>query len=144
MNTFPGGAQPTPQWNPQLLRAAQLVGSVRRDIQVLVPRAMQSGVVRVGELRIRRWQATLHEAIALLNRIPAILIFPPPPYVLLINRAVNQIQQVLEALDSILIASPRIYPPQPGFASISLEALRFLLDDLWQAEALLFRALREV
>lgn len=142
MNTFPGGVQPARQWNPQLLRAAQLVSSVRRDMQSLLPEALRAGVARVSEVRIRRWEAALEQAISLLGQIPVILIFPPPPFAVFINRAINQIEQVLDTLDEIPIASPRIYPPQPGWATISLETLRFMLDDLRQAEALLYRALQ--
>jgi len=142
LNTFPGAVQPARQWNPQLLRAVQLVSSVRRDMQALVPEALRRGVARVSELRIRRWQAALGEAVSLLGQIPVILIFPPPPFAVFINRAVNQIEQVLNTLDNIPIASLRIYPPRPGLGSISLETLRFMLDDLQQAEALLYRALQ--
>ena len=142
MNTFPGNVQPARQWNPQLLRAMQVVSGVRREMQSLLPEALRAGVARVSEVRIRRWQAALEEAVSLLGQIPVILIFLPPPFAVFIQRAVNQIEQVLDTLADIPIASPRIYPPRPGWGIISLETLRFMLDDLGQAEALLYRALQ--
>lgn len=141
MNTFGGWTQPARQLNPQLLAALRLVQAVGRDVQSLVPLALQEGVAPVSETRIQRWQTALQRAISILNRIPAPLIYPPPLFVRLINGAVSQINQVLMTLASIPIASPRIYPPQPGRAAISLETLESILEDLQQAEQLLRRAL---
>lgn len=142
MNTFTGGAQPVRQLNPQLLTATLLVNGVRRDVESLVPLALREGAVTVGETRIRQWQAALQSAVSVLSRIPVPLIFPPPAFAIFANGAVNQINQVLTTLASIPIASLRIFPPQPGQASISLETLLFILTDLQQAEVLLFRALQ--
>lgn len=142
VNTFTGGVQPIRQLNPQLLTATLLVSTVRSDVQALVPLALQQGTVTVAESRIREWQTALQSAVSRVSRIPAPLIFPPPAFVVFANSAVNQINQVLTALAGIPAASPRIFPPQPGQVTISLETLLFILNDLQQAEALLTRALQ--
>lgn len=142
VNTFTGGVPPLRQLNPQLLTATLLVGAVRSDVQSLVPLALQQGAATVVETRIREWQTALQSAVSLVSRIPAPLIFPPPAFVVFANSAVNQINQVLTTLAGIPSASPRIFPPQPGQATISLETLLFILNDLQQAEVLLTRALQ--
>ena len=129
------------QLNPQILNATLLVNAVRRDMESLLPQALQEGAVKVSETRIRQWQTALQAAVSLLNSVPAPLIFPPPAFVIFIRQAVAQINQVLTTLASIPIASPRIFPPQPGQASISLETLLLMLTDLRQAEVFLIQAL---
>lgn len=142
LNTFAGGNQPLRQLNPQILLALQLVDSVRRDVEALLPLALQEGAVTVSETRIRQWENSLQVALAQLSAIPAPLIFPPPAFVTFINQAVVQINRALTTLNAIPIPTPAIYPPQPGQATISLETVQLLLFDLRQAEMLLVQALR--
>jgi hypothetical protein len=137
MNLFPGT-----QLNPQILMATRQVIQVARDIESLLPQALREGSVTVSEGRIRRWQAALQSAVTQLQQIPVILIFPPPPFVRFIGGAIRQINQALDTLAAIPIATTRIFPPQPGRAIISLETLQFLLNDLQEAIALLIRALQ--
>jgi hypothetical protein len=141
LNIPASGTQPVRQLNPQILNATLLVDAVRRDIESLLPQALREGAVSVSETKIRQWQTALQAAISVLNSVPAPLIFPPPAFVTLIHQAVNQINEALTTLGSIPIATPAIFPPQPGQASISLETLQFLLDDLRQAEMFLIEAL---
>jgi hypothetical protein len=142
MNVSPGGQQQPRQLNPQILMATLLVIAVSRDIESLVPQAMRVGSVTTTENRVRNWQTSLQTAVSQLNQVPAPLIFPPPAFVTFINGAVRQINQALATLASIPIVAPQIFPPQPGQATISLETLQFLLNDLQEATALLIRALQ--
>lgn len=132
----------TRQLNPQLLAAALLVDGVLRDMQSLVPQAVQAGSVTVSETRIQQWQTSLQNAASLLRQLPAPLIFPPPEFVTLANAAASLIDQVLTTLAAIPIASLAIFPPQPGQGTISSGTLLGMISNLQQAEALLLRALQ--
>ncbi len=118
-----------------------LADTVRRDVLSLFSLVLQEGAVTVAESRVRQWQRLLQTAVTLLRQVPAPAIFPPPTFVLFINAAINQINQVLTTLAGTAIASPLISPPQPGQVLLSLETLQFILIDLQQAELLLIRAL---
>lgn len=96
----------------------------------------------VSGSRVQGWQFALQSAVTLLNQVPAPLIFPPPPFVTFINGAVAQINQALATLNTIPVVAPLIFPPQPGQATIPLETLQTLINDLQQAIALLIQALQ--
>lgn len=135
---------PSPQFrnlNPQILNALFLVEGVRTDMQRLLPQALATGSVTVGEARIRSWQTALQTALQLVQQVPVILIFPPPPIAQFLSSAAAQIEQALSTLQAIPIASPLIFPPQPGQATLSLQTLQSLLGNLQQASFFLVQAL---
>lgn len=134
----PAGGTP----NPQLLSALSQIRAVRSQIESLFYWAQQQGSVRVGERQIRSWQRTLRSALTQIDQIPVILIYPPPPFAVFAGQAERELEAALDTLDEIPIMSLRIYPPQPGVATIDVQTLRSLLIDLRQAEAAVMRALR--
>lgn len=128
--------------NPQFLFALFLVGSVRQQVASFLPQAFQTGSAAVSGDLIQRWEAELQGAVQLIQQVPAPLIFPPPQFVTFANAAVTQIEAALALLASIPVASPLIFPPQPGQALIPAQTLFTLLNQLQQAERDLFFALQ--
>lgn len=102
----------------------------------------ERGYVRVGERRLQRWQQELARAVNLLESIPTIQIYPPPPITRYIRGAIEQINAARTLLGNIPIASPRIYPPQPGMANIPVATLERVLRHLYAALDYLRRAMR--
>lgn len=128
--------------NPQFLFALSLVSSVRQQVAAFLPQAFQTGSAVVGGDLIQQWEAELLGAVQLIQQVPAPLIFPPPQFVTFANAAVTQIEAALALLQSIPVASPLIFPPQPGQALIPAQTLFTLLNQLQQAERDLFFALQ--
>ncbi|MGE5675798.1 MAG: hypothetical protein ACM3XM_18280 [Mycobacterium leprae] len=79
---------------------------------------------RVPETLILVWRLVLRLALQLLNSIPSILIFPPPRWVTFVQAATTLITQALQILDSIPVASTRIFPPTPGTATVDVLLLQ--------------------
>jgi hypothetical protein len=77
----------------------------------------------------------------MLQQIPIIMIYPPPPIARLINAALGQINQSLAALAAVPLTCPRIYPPQPGRDRLSLRRLELVNLPLQEAIGLLYRAM---
>lgn len=136
----PPGATTTQ--NPQLILARDLVLQVTRDIQSLLPEARRRGFATVTAARLQGWQNDLRAAVAALQRIPTILIFPPPPITRFIQGAIAEIERALAILGRIPVTPPRRFPPQPGVARIPLLTLEVILGHLFRALGFLNAALR--
>lgn len=137
--TVPAGA---PSTDPQLLFALLLVRAVRQDVQALLPQLQASGSITLDRTRVNRWTSALREAVQLVQSIPVILIFPPPPFAVFANAAVTQIEQALATIAALPSAAPLTFPPLFDRVILDLPTAQSLLGDLTQAEALLLRALQ--
>lgn len=142
MAGLPGIAPSGQTLNPQFLQALQLVDAIRLELQALLPLAQIVGNATVNEEQIRRWEATLSQAVQLIASVPVILIFPPPPFVEFANAARAHIERAIETLRSVLTSMPRPFLPQPGRVRIPLQTLQSVIGDLVQAETFLVQALR--
>jgi len=131
----PTGFPQTPQTlNPQILQALSLVDGVLRSMSSLLPRAQAAGSVFVSEQQLRFWEGGLRRALQLVEQVPVILIYPPPPSARFLEEAARQLRRALSALSGI----------RGGFAGrqrLTLRLLLFILSSLRSASSALWRAL---
>lgn len=120
--------------NPQIRRALFLVDGVQRSMASLLPRAQATGSVFVSEQQLRYWEGGLQRALQLVEQVPVILIYPPPPSARFLEEAARQLQRALAALSGI----------RGGFAArhrITRNQLLFILNSLRRASSALVQAL---
>lgn len=138
MNQATGAAQVGRTLNPQILQALFLTDGVRREWEGLLRQAFfGGGSVTVTDAQLRGWINTLQEAIRLLQQVPSILIFPPPPSTQFINAAIAQLQAAVQRLQAI--PTTRSIPAQ---ATLSLQTLLTLINEVRQAELFMIFALQ--
>lgn len=106
-----------------LTRARFLLQFVDQSIQMVLSQA-RGGTVTLSETTIRSWIALLTAARDDLNQIVAPAIFPPPQWVTLVQAATRLIENAIQLLNSIPIASTLIFPPTPGQATVSVQLLQ--------------------
>lgn len=130
MNPTNGAVPSSPQ--AILTRARFLLIFVEQSIQAVINQARGNNVA-VSETMLVAWQALLMMVISLLNSIAVPLIFPPPRWAQMVSRAITLVTAANQTLAGIPVASTRIFPPQPGQATVSVQTLQQVQNQLRMA-----------
>lgn len=123
MNINGNGTLPAGSPSQSLTRARFLLTFVDQSIQSVLTMA-QAGMVTVPETTLLAWQTVLATAARLLRTLPVPAIFPPPRWAQLASEAAMLTEQAQQILAAIPVASTRIFPPQPGTATVQTQVLR--------------------